>query len=376
MTDVDPAPSGTTDRPRGPSRWSLVTAVAIAAAVVLAVPLAAMGLDALREDRPRAGEGQVFDQPRVDEPLSGTGTVFLPWARLSVAVGEPRSELPEIGSVPSDVAPPDGGSFVRVEVGATSEAEVPLVSVRDSVDAHAQIVLVADDEEYPVDGPTGLGLDAEEPLSFPTGDPEARWVAVSGEPTDVAVEVVVDGQVQTVERDGDVTRRRAQDLAEVPSYDEVSGSSTTGCGTARREDGSSLRLQEVPTCEVTASLRTPYVDGLGWAPRGREYLAVEVQHSDLLPEGPEGILGWQTTSEFDGRLDGRRPTERPTTDPSPTPARATDNRVHPQLVFEVPADEPTDDLSLRVDADAVPEDPFADHARVRFEWTIPGSDLA
>src|SRR5699024_11016587 len=193
MTDVDPAPSGTTDRPRGPSRWSLVTAVAIAAAVVLAVPLAAMGLDALREDRPRAGEGQVFDQPRVDEPLSGTGTVFLPWARLSVAVGEPRSELPEIGSVPSDVAPPDGGRFVPVEVRATSEAEVPLVSVRDSVDAHAQIVLVADDEEYPVDGPTGLGLDAEEPLSFPTGDPEARWVAVSGEPTDVAVEVVVDG---------------------------------------------------------------------------------------------------------------------------------------------------------------------------------------
>lgn len=371
MSATDPTPH--TGPPPGFSRWSLVTVAAAAIAVVLALPLAATGLDALREDRPRAVEGQVFDQPRADEALSETGTVFLPWARLSVAVTGPRSELPEIGSAPSDVAPPDGGSFVRVEVGSTSEAEVPLVGVRDSVDAHAEVVLVADGEEYPVDGPTGLHLDSEE--GGVASDPETRWVAVAGEPTDITVDVVVDGQVQTVDGDGDVTRRRAQDLAEVPSAEEVSDSSSTGCGTTRREDESAVRLQQMPTCEV-ASLRTPYVDGLGWAPHGREYLAVEVEHSDLLPEGPEGILGWQTTSDFDGRLDGRRPAERQTTEPRPAPAHATGTRVRPQLVFEVPADEPTDDLTLRVDADAIPDDPFADHAHLRFEWTIPGSDLA
>ena len=36
-----------------------------------------------------------------------------PWQHLDVAVGEPRAELPDLGSSPSDVAPPAGGSFVR-----------------------------------------------------------------------------------------------------------------------------------------------------------------------------------------------------------------------------------------------------------------------
>ena len=374
MSATDPTPTPPTDTAAGFSRWSLVTVAAAVVAVVLAVPLVAMGIDALGEDRPRAAEGQVFDPPLGDDPLRETETVFLPWDRLSVAVSGPRSELPTIGDAPSDVAPPDGGSFVRVEVGSTSEAEVPFVGVRDAADTQAEVVLVADGEEYPVDGATGLHLDSEE--GGVTDDPETRWVAVAGEPTDISVDVVVDGQVQTVDGDGGVNRRRAQDLTEVPSAEEVGDSSSTECGTTRRADESSVRLQEMPTCEVTASLRTPFVAGLGWAPRGRKYLAVEVQHSDLLPEGPEGILGWQTTSEFDGRLDGRRPTERQTTEPRPAPAHVSGTRVRPQLVFEVPADEPTDDLTLRVAADAVPDDPFTDSTRLRFAWTIPGSDLA
>lgn len=57
MSATDPTPPAPTGQAPGFSRWSLVTVAAAVVAVVLAVPLAAMGLDALREDRPRAAEG-------------------------------------------------------------------------------------------------------------------------------------------------------------------------------------------------------------------------------------------------------------------------------------------------------------------------------
>lgn len=374
MTDVDPDDATGTERPSGLSRWSIVTVVAIVLAAVLVLALAAVGIDSLREDRPRAKEGQVFDPSTApEEPLEEAGTVFLPWARLTVAVGEPGHELPTLGSEESDVAPPEGGSFVRVEVDKSDEDVefAPLVATRDSRDLDVRIVLVADDVDYPLDGPEGLDFDSDEPSwSSPSA---TRWVAVPGEPTDLAVEVIVDGQVQTVDDEGDATRRRAQDLADLPSVDEM-GRPRTSCGKARRDDESSLRLTGLSTCEISASLRTPYVDGLGWAPEGREYLAVEVEH-DLAAKGTKDGLEWKMSVDVDGRVGDRRPAAVLTSSNHGTAFSRGVSYWKPHLVFEVPAGETADDLTLRFDVEAVSGDPFTEDESAQLEWTIPGRDL-
>src|SRR5699024_3295549 len=136
-------------------------------------------------------------------------------------------------------------------------------------------------------------------------------------------------------------------------------------------------------CTITATLRTPFVDGLGWAPKGKEYLVVNVApERPALVESPdrEGRR-WAVTTQLDGRLGSTRPSAGPTNinvlNEGTMTLQSTDEPE--QLVFEVRQGRPTSDLDIGVDVVARPDDPFAtrsDTERMRLEWTIPARRVA
>nr|WP_257908515.1 hypothetical protein [Janibacter limosus] len=133
-----------------------------------------------------------------------------------------------------------------------------------------------------------------------------------------------------------------------------------------------------PACTVTTTFRTPYVDGVGWAPQGREYLVVVAAHDDVpAVDGPAGER-WNATGTLTGRLDGAEPVVAPVdvnAVNAGTPAfrDPDDPRM---LVFEVAETGSTGDLVLRPDVDARPDDPTASgHERIRPESTVPEEDL-
>src|SRR5699024_1841912 len=102
---------------------------------------------------------------------------------------------------------------------------------------------------------------------------------------------------------------------DVPSREEVREQNPTDCGTSRRVDASDFGIEtsNPEECTITASLRTPFVDGLGWAPKGREYLVVNVApERPALVESPDGEgRRWAVTTQLDGRLGSTRPSAGP-----------------------------------------------------------------
>ena len=369
----------TSAEPQAPSRRSLWPFVALMTAVVLALAGALVVVRA-QDGRPRAAVGEVFDHPFQEDPLPHRGEVLLPWARTQVGAGEPRAELPDLLGAAPTVQAPEGGSFVRVEVALEEDYTIPLTALASPYVEETEVVLRADGRDYPLSVPGGLVLDP----NGPAGQDGGRWVAVEGEPTDLEVRITVDGMTQVVDAaDGSVDVGRAAELADIPSAEELQDAAGTRCGRPRRLDSTPLAVTYRPAlrCQVQLSLRTPYVDGIGWAEPGREFLVVHVirpRDVDLSTGTGDDTKYWDTELRSDIRLG----------DADPVASWADVNSLNQgtfalqdpddpgQAVFDVARGEPTGDLTLDLVARARLGEPFVTERRVvRFQWTVPGGEL-
>ncbi|KRE39184.1 hypothetical protein ASG73_02240 [Janibacter sp. Soil728] len=361
-----------------PSWWRVVATLAVGTVIALVLAQAVTTMGEGSDPRPVADPGQVYDYPFAEDELPHAGEVSLPWARIEVAVGTPQRELPTILNGAADVAPPEGGSFVRVDARPADNAQLPFAATGRPLQVAVEIVLRADGAEYSLSGPGGLRFD---PNDFFVGATGSRWVAVPGHPSELEVAVLVDGKEQTVHADGTVSAGRAAGLAELPGLRSGSRADEVACGPTRRVDDSSLRLPDGLddlACTVRTTFRTPYVDGVGWAPEGHEYLVVVAAHDDVPSvDGPAGER-WNATDTLTGRLDGAEPVVDPVDVNAVNAGTLAIQLVDGprMLVFEVPETGSTGDLVLRLDIDARPDDP-ADpgHEQMRLESTVPEEDL-
>lgn len=375
---MEPAPSTGSPivvRKGLPSRRSLWPVVAVLAVVVVALAVALVVIRS-QDGRPRAAVGQVFADPSDSESLPHLGEVLLPWARTEVGAGDVREELPDLEGAEPNVRAPDGGSFVRVEMDLANDYPVPYAAVGLPFAAQIDVVLHADGRDYPV---PEVAIDPDQ--SVDQGG--SRWVAVDGEPGDLEVRVTVDGVTQVVDAsDGSVDAGQAADLARLAADDVLAPAPSTRCGAPRRLDTTNIYPSYRPdlTCKVGPVLRMPYVDGLGWAEPGREFVVLQV----VRPRELQLASGRGTDKEFwisdvdvTVRLGGA--------DPVAPPVRAnhlgTGSIVDPedpdQEVFDVAAGEPLGDLTVEVVAAARIGEPFVTARRdVTFRWTIAGGELA
>lgn len=357
-----------------PSWWWLAGTLGSGTAIALALALAVVTLDEGGESRPRAGAGSIFDNPYAEDPLPRRANVVLPWQHLDVAVGTPQGELPAALGERADVAPPEGGSFVRVDIEPTRQGEVPFIATARPLQTQVEVVLRADGAEYPLDPPGGIEIDVNAPMSYSAAD---RWVAVPGRPSDIEVAVIVDGEEQTVHSDGTVTSGRAADLPAPRATEEE----PVACGKATR--GGSTRVS-VPdyidelSCEITTVVRTPYVDGVGWAPPGREYLAILYTNDRLSSVVADDGEEWTATTSTVARMGEDEPIAGPLdVNALNSGTLAIQDPDRPDMVvFEVGASGSPGDLTLRQDIAASPTDPFdASRERMHLTWTVPGEDL-
>lgn len=379
VRSVDPDTSRADPLPRGPKQRSLWSVVAMLAAVVVALSVA-LAVVRAQDGRPRAEVGDLFDFPFQEEPLPHRGQVLLPWARTEVGASGPRQELPDLLGAEPTVGPPDGGSFVRVELEVEEDYAIVSAAAGTSYAQEAEVVLRADGRDYPLSGPGGLVLDPDTPLART----ESVWVAVEGEPSDLEVHVTVDGVTQVVDAaDGSVDAGRAADLADLPSPEELRAPDAPPCGTPRRLDDTGLTVSYRPMleCRVLFTLRTPYVDGIGWAPSGGEFLVVHIDGPTWvsLRTGPkDDATYWDTRIRFSARLGGTDPVAPEIDANSLIQGRSLllDPDNPGQVVFEVGEGEPAGDLTLDLVADARLGEPFVtERQQMRVRWTIPGGEL-
>lgn len=347
------------------------------AALALSLAWAVTALKEEAAELPTATPGQVVDARSGEDPLPHPARVRLPWQQVDLAVGTPQPRLPDLGTAPADLRPPVGGSFVRVDSTSTPDP-LPFVGVSRPLKTTVEVVLRADGQEYPVSGPGGLRYDPNTPWTTQT---RTRWVAVDGTPEDVELAVVVDGREQTVRSDGSVDLGQAAGLAALPDLKELSRQVELSCGEARRTDRSELELEkntEDPTCRVKRTVRTPFVDGLGWAQEGNEFLTVVVALDRTVRLERSEDHRWLPRLRTHARLGGADPAAGPIdVNALNSGTLVLQDRDQPDMfVFEV-GEGSSPDLDLQVDIDAQSTDPFTRRSdRLRFEWTIPGEELS
>ena len=361
-----------------PSLWSSAAALASGTALALGLAWAVTGLDGNGDSRPQASPGDVFSAPYAEEPLPHEVRLELPWRHLDVAVGVAQPRLPDIGGAPADVAPPEGGSFVRVDVTSPVD-QVPFVGIRRPLATQVEVSVRADGVDHPLsDRPGGIRLDPETPWTTATG---TRWVAVDGSPTDVKLVVTVDGEEQVVDTNGDVDLSRGAQLADLPAATALQDEPEIDCGRSRRADSSDLELEDYSrdaACTVTRVLRVPYVDGLGWAPRGREYVAVLLTLDRSVQVERTGDDSWRSTTTLASRLGDDEPLAGPIdVNELNAGTLAIQDPDDPQMfVFEVDEGE-SPDLEATLDVEAVPSDPFATgRETLRLAWHVEGGRLS
>ncbi|WP_056687500.1 hypothetical protein [Nocardioides sp. Root140] len=343
--------------------------------VVLALAVAVVVVKK-SDDRPRAEVGDVFANPG-GGAVKHRGEVFLPWIRLEVGAGEPRDELPDLLGADANVRAPKGGSFVQVQ--ARNTGGVLLSTVTWPYTADVELLLRADGTDYSLSGPGGLNYTAADPNSTS----EERWVAVKGHPKDLAVVVRIGDEEQVVDAsDGSVELGRAAELAALPSVQEhFQDRKDIGCGRFRRTDDSPVQIDYPKSveCKVQQTLRTPYVDGIGWAEPGHEFLVVQIDPPDYVdvsvPDGAPTATSFQDTLRHSAELGG----SASLSEPADTKAlgQYVLGPTAVQFVFDVAKDKPAGDLTITTRIRARGQRGFAfrtEHARI--EWTVPGRNLA
>lgn len=237
--------------------------------VLIAVVLAGVGLWWLqRPEEPRADVGWVLvGAEQGDDAFSEE--IRLPWAEATVSVGAPRQA---IGSADDRLRAPEDGSLVRVSLEFGDALSRPLR--RDVPLSAPSVELVVGERSYPLVGLAEgavLGGDSYLMTSF------SRTVAVAGSDPDVAVRITLDGESMTVSADG-VDAGRFAELASLPALGDEDGTALD-CGEPRLPPGVSSPRDEPwlnGRCSAGLSVRTPFVDGVGWAAEGSEWMIVDL----------------------------------------------------------------------------------------------------
>lgn len=352
---TEPAPTGT-DATDGRSRWlpALIAIVAVLAVVALVVGIKLVGNDdagGTGVDGAAPGTfGKVINAAAA-EPLTNSGEVVLPWIRLAVAAGQPVDEIPATKKKPA-VEAPENGSFVRVDVSKQRTVAFALSSKSPVNDV--DLLLRADGTDHSLtEGPDGLEFDSAKPWLFQSR--ETRWVSVAGTPTDLQIVLRVGDVEQVVDAaTGKVDLGRAEALADVPTVNQDFSQFPCGAVTSTG-GGPELQNPDQATCTVSSTLRTPYVDGLGWADADHEFLVVDVRTAKQVAlSGGKPAALVERTATFDGN------------DPIDTWQRG---KTGTQFVFEVPVGE-KQDLTLTSTFGNQGKDPAAS-----LEWAIDAQKL-
>lgn len=321
--------------------------------------------------RPRAHVGEVFDYPYHESPLPRSGELVVPWARLEVSAGQAEDELPDISGAEANVRAPAGGSFVRVDVRGKGDIVFAAIAAPNEPDV--DLLLRADDKDYPLFGPGGLDVGDHNFTSFD----DAIWVAVEGHPKDLAVVVRIGSEEQILNAsDGSVELGRAAGIANLPTYSEQIGNRNDfSCGRFRRVDDSPLQVPypRFVGCTIQHTLHTPYVDGIGWAQPGREFLVVLLggpTNVDVLVPG--GARSYDTSLKHSAELGGTPSMADPW-----GPDRDASDLSDLQFVFDVAEGEPVGDLAITTRINARGQTGFTSKTeRAAIQWTIPGRKLA
>lgn len=332
------------------------------------------------DERPRATVGALFQREDLTRPLGQGSEAILPWATLEVAA-ESTDSLPDLGGGRANVQAPEDGGFVQVQVHSDPFARPGWVATTWPYANRTEIVLRADDRDYPLTGTNGFEL---APDNTPRGR-QVRWVAVEGHPEHLSIVIRLDGEEQVVNiDDGSVELGRAAALKTAGSTRRTEGSSAFRCGRWVRTDDSPLRTprgQHVE-CRVSDVTRTPYADGLGWAEPGHEFLAVTLEVPQSLSVLVAGqpwkaitLAHYMEKLSFSARLDG---------EPSLTDSGSDhqlSNRIvgkrDDRFVFDVVEGEDVGDLTFVTHVDARPNVGFDDPPdTLRLRWTIPGRKLS
>lgn len=298
------------------SPWNLRLLSAVAAVALLPACSSVTGGE-------RAPKGSVLETS-LDVP--GTHTyVVIPDGRIDFTVGAPETDLP--GSQEYDRAP-DGGSFVGVSWTWESQHAVR-VHEEGQEEIVPSISLVADGKEYSLDEVMIPEDEERRPVDFFGG----AYVAVDGEPEELAIRVEYDGLEQTAPAegwDGTEDHGAAAALYGVP---EGPSRYRRDCGEPAVDSHSNFSLDQTVNCNVQVS-RMPYHQSVGWAAADKEWLVLEVDPY------PGASASWRKGSDrwevypFGGRptkiydLDGADPAEEP-------PLAAPDGPAGDLVIFEV-----------------------------------------
>jgi len=349
-------------------RWLVPGVVAIALVVVGGVAWARA------DTRPHAEAGQLFDPDFLQDELGIGADVVLPWVRAEVTVGQPRDELPDALGAEPNLQAPDGGGFVQVQVNIDNDNLIPLYVDAPGVVGRADLVLTDGDHSYPLTHvPGGFHLDA----AAPDTSVLQRFLAVKGSPEHWSLEVEYDGETWVVDLDDGSSEPGPHDaLAEIPAVDEQQQPAQR-CGEPRWSSGfSPAESYNEPKCQVIHQMRVPYVDGLGWAEPGREFLVVQVEtYEPGFARSRGGDVYLVRDPAMSYRLDGRAPLAVAEVNDLSTlggPLALQLPYDPDQAIFDVAADEPTPALQVRQSLVGEADEPGVPQApRIHVDWRVP-----
>ena len=298
--------------------------------VVLLASVGALYWTVLKDDRPRVKGGTVVVAP-LDTVHGSTADVYVPWGRFRLTIGTPTEELPE-GLRDGQRAPEDG-RFVglSLEIGQV-DSLLPMAFTKYGGYREPQVTLVADGEPHPV--PQLTEWIVRRGGNLRVAFSRDVFVAIDSMPTTLWVEVSYDGATQTVSSSGNVTPGRFASLRHTSIDNEP-----IPCGKAQ---GPPQRKSaaESASCTVTRAGRLPYVAGLGWADKGREWLVLLTE----IGEPDAEVDSEYTTTTYS--IAGQHPASQVKANDTGPPLTFADPDDPDQVVFAVPKD--AQDLRLDI----------------------------
>jgi hypothetical protein len=304
----------------------------LALVLVIAV-IAGGGVWLSQKDQEGLKAGKLISETASEALVGRTAEVRVPWGSLQVTVTEPLEETSD-GKVAGD-----GASLVGVQVSLDGPEDLLVVDrLPDGALQDPTFTLVADEQEYVLDGLTGW-VDGDEIAQVA----RRQYVALKGQPEKVSLRVGYDGVDQVVDGlTGDLDRDAAE-----PLYELGFANGAEPCGDPLWSPGASDVGDSVTTCLVTSSAQRPYVAGLGWAPEGKSWMVITVLTGAPTEfTGPEGTYEVAESSST-YLLDQQGPEESFALNDALPPGVDEDESEPQVVIFAVDPDRATGQFEVR-----------------------------
>ncbi|MBB2894524.1 hypothetical protein [Flexivirga oryzae] len=236
-----------------PHRWWLI------GGIVILVLAATGGVAAVAVLHNRAHVGQRFGASGYVYGDRHTVDIRVPSGLVQVEVTGPAGEA-SVGSPGSrEVRAPLGGRFVEVEWDSGSNASAQTVGAVDIGGNHpVTLTLVAGGHRY--------RLDTFRTDALVDG---SAVIAVDGDGDDLRIEATYAGVTQSVDPTTGTRRAGRADLL----YNSGGWSPVVGDGAPSAKPRAKLQWQT--SDNGGSAIRLAYVDGLGWAPKGSDWVVVD-----------------------------------------------------------------------------------------------------